>query len=79
MSEQSRSSAEIFDSVTWDYDPEHEDPSPLVPTERYFRDFPWEPDDLRPDSARAVDQRPSADPTADVRKDPAQPTEPPDS
>jgi hypothetical protein len=36
-----------MDSVSWDYDPGSEAVSPLVPTERYFRDFPWEgePDD----------------------------------
>lgn len=35
--------AEVIDGVVWDYDPE-KDPSPLVSTRRYFRDFPWDPD-----------------------------------
>jgi hypothetical protein len=30
-----------LDAVRWDYDPEEEELSPLVSTERYFRDFPW--------------------------------------
>ncbi len=38
--------AEVVDSVRWDYDPEDEHLSPLVTTERYFRDFPWEPEDV---------------------------------
>jgi len=38
--------AEVIDSVRWDYDPEAEHFSPLVTTERYFRDFPWEPEDV---------------------------------
>lgn len=36
----------LLDEVPWDYDPEAQDPSPLVPTQRYFRDFPWEPEDV---------------------------------
>ena len=38
--------AEAIDSVRWDYDPEDDQLSPLVSTERYFRDFPWEPEDV---------------------------------
>lgn len=38
--------AEVIDGVAWDYDPESEQPSPLVSTRRYFRDFPWEPEEL---------------------------------
>lgn len=34
--------AEVMDSVRWEYDPEDELLSPLVSTERYFRDFPWD-------------------------------------
>lgn len=34
--------AEVIDAVRWDYDPEDDDVSPLVSTERYFRDFPWD-------------------------------------
>lgn len=33
--------AEVMDTVAWDYDPGTEAISPLTPTERYFRDFPW--------------------------------------
>lgn len=33
--------AEVIDGVAWDYDPE-KDPSPLVSTRQYFRDFPWD-------------------------------------
>jgi hypothetical protein len=40
------SGADILDRVRWDYDPEGEQLSPLVSTERYFRDFPWEPAEL---------------------------------
>lgn len=32
---------QVLDAVRWDYDPEEEELSPLVSTERYFRDFPW--------------------------------------
>ena len=35
--------AEVIDGVLWDYDPENDQPSPLVSTRQYFRDFPWEP------------------------------------
>ena len=38
--------AEALDAVRWDYDPEDDRLSPLVSTERYFRDFPWEPEDV---------------------------------
>lgn len=34
--------AELLQNVRWDYDSEREDLSPLVPTERFFRDFPWD-------------------------------------
>ena len=34
--------AEVIDGVAWDYDPENEQPSPLVSTRQYFRDFPWD-------------------------------------
>lgn len=37
--------AEVIDGVRWDYDPQTEEVSPLVSTERYFRDFPWDGDD----------------------------------
>jgi hypothetical protein len=40
-----REVAEVLDEVAWTYDPEANDPSPLVSTERYFRDFPWAGDD----------------------------------
>lgn len=40
--ERSRPVADVLDDVRWDFDPEAEDPSPLVSTERYFREFPWE-------------------------------------
>lgn len=33
--------ADVLDRVEWDYDPEDDLLSPLVTTERYFRDFPW--------------------------------------
>ncbi len=32
---------QVLDAIRWDYDPEEEELSPLVSTERYFRDFPW--------------------------------------
>ena len=34
--------ADVLDGVDWEFDPEDELVSPLVSTERYFRDFPWE-------------------------------------
>ncbi len=34
--------ADVLDRVAWDYDPEDDLLSPLVTTERYFRDFPWD-------------------------------------
>lgn len=34
--------ADVLDGGRWDFDPEDELLSPLVTTERYFRDFPWE-------------------------------------
>ncbi len=37
--------ADVLDGVAWDFDPEDEYVSPLVATERYFRDFPWMPED----------------------------------
>ncbi len=37
--------ADVLDGVAWDFDPEGDSVSPLVTTERYFRDFPWLPDD----------------------------------
>ena len=37
--------ADEMDRVVWGYDPEDDLVSPLVKTERYFRDFPWEVDD----------------------------------
>lgn len=36
--------ADILDGAFWDFDPEADLLSPLVTTDRYFRDFPWEPD-----------------------------------
>ena len=36
------SAADLLDGVTWDFDPEDDLLSPLVTTERYFRDFPWD-------------------------------------
>ena len=33
--------ADILDGVAWDFDAEDDLLSPLVTTERYFRDFPW--------------------------------------
>jgi hypothetical protein len=46
MAERSSSLAKAIDAVRWDYDPEGEELSPLVSTERYFRDFPWEPEEV---------------------------------
>lgn len=43
--------ADIVDGVVWDYDPENDQPSPLVSTRRYFRDFPWDDDDPASKSA----------------------------
>ena len=37
--------AEVIDSVLWDYDPDAEEISPLISAERYFRDFPWDPEE----------------------------------
>lgn len=34
--------ADLLDRVAWDFDPEDELLSPLITTERYFRDFPWD-------------------------------------
>ncbi len=34
--------ADVLDGAFWDYDPEADLVSPLVTTDRYFRDFPWE-------------------------------------
>ncbi len=36
--------ADVLDGVAWDFDPEDDFVSPLVTTERYFRDFPWTPE-----------------------------------
>jgi len=36
--------ADEMDRIQWDYDSEDELTSPLVKTERYFRDFPWDQD-----------------------------------
>lgn len=38
--------ADLLDGVRWDYDPSRHDldTSPLVTAERYFAEFPWEPD-----------------------------------
>jgi hypothetical protein len=38
--------ADVVDRVAWDYDPEDHALSPLVSTRRYFRDFPWEPEEV---------------------------------
>lgn len=38
--------ADVLDGAFWDYDPEADVLSPLVTTDRYFRDFPWEPDPI---------------------------------
>ncbi len=48
--------AEAIDSVRWDYDPDEDDLSPLVSTERYFRDFPWEPEDIFAVSPKASEE-----------------------
>ena len=37
-----RSTGETLDRVRWDYDPTQHHLSPLVSSERYFRDFPWD-------------------------------------
>lgn len=37
--------AEEMERIRWDYDPEDDLASPLVRTERYFQDFPWDADD----------------------------------
>lgn len=34
--------ANVLDEAFWDFDPEADLLSPLVTTDRYFRDFPWE-------------------------------------
>jgi len=34
--------ADVLDGAFWDFDPEADLLSPLVTTDRYFRDFPWE-------------------------------------
>lgn len=56
MAEKSRraSVADVLDAVRWDYDPESQQLSPLVSTERYFRDFPWEPEEVFPAEKGAV-------------------------
>lgn len=40
---------ELLDRVRWDYDPEAELLSPLVSTQRYFRDFPWDGQEALPE------------------------------
>lgn len=37
--------ADVLDRVAWDFDPEDDLLSPLVTTDRYFRDFPWDRED----------------------------------
>ena len=34
--------ADALEEVRWDYDPTRRLASPLLPTARYFADFPWE-------------------------------------
>lgn len=49
MAEDFRTSGSIaaaIDSVRWDYDPDGQLLSPLVSSERYFREFPWEPEEV---------------------------------
>lgn len=46
--------AEVFDGVAWDYDPEDHYLSPLVSARRYFRDFPWQPEAVMVDQPEAV-------------------------
>ena len=41
--------ADVLDGAFWDFDPEADLLSPLVTTDRYFRDFPWE-SELRAES-----------------------------
>jgi hypothetical protein len=44
--------ADVLDGAFWDFDPEADLLSPLVTTDRYFRDFPWE---AEPESRAASD------------------------
>ncbi|MEM8996646.1 MAG: hypothetical protein AAGF23_17810 [Acidobacteriota bacterium] len=34
--------ATALDGVRWDYDASQDGESPLTPSSRYFRDFPWD-------------------------------------
>jgi hypothetical protein len=34
--------ADALEEVRWDYDPTRRLASPLLPTARYFADFPWD-------------------------------------
>jgi len=34
--------ADALEEVRWDYDPTRRLASPLLPTARYFEDFPWD-------------------------------------
>jgi hypothetical protein len=38
--------ADLLQTVLWDYDPDDETTSPLMSTDRFFRDFPWEPEEV---------------------------------
>jgi hypothetical protein len=38
--------ADLLEEVRWDYDPARRLASPLLPTARYFEDFPWEGTDV---------------------------------
>jgi len=40
--------ADALEEVRWDYDPTRRLASPLLPTARYFADFPWEGTDESP-------------------------------
>ncbi|MDY7091692.1 MAG: hypothetical protein SX243_01835 [Acidobacteriota bacterium] len=51
---------DLLDRVSWDYDPEAERLSPLVSTERYFRDFPWEPEGVFETPAKGPAPNPEA-------------------
>jgi hypothetical protein len=47
--------ADLLEEVRWDYDPARRLASPLLPTARYFEDFPWEGTDELPAPAASAD------------------------
>lgn len=57
--------ADVLDGAFWDFDPEADLLSPLVTTDRYFRDFPWESESrAEPGRGSTMDDgsRPGLDP-----------------